>query len=152
MTKFICRLSGDQKDTLPGGATALADVSLCCLVHAETPEAIEAPLRDLLLRMRAKGDALSDIDALYLDDVMGLSDQPGDAVLWFVSTRAGTRPGTSLQLHLPLPIDDSGRIESYGHGVDPAEHEGEDVESEPFIEFKDAPPARARKRPRARKR
>jgi hypothetical protein len=144
MKTFICRLSGSDVKAIADRHTA-REVSLCCLVRAEAPEDIEEPLRDVVRRLQAApSGALDDVSEVFLDDIIELSDKPGSAVLWVTSTQAGKAPGSLIQLHLPLPIDDSGSMNAYGHGANPDEHAGEDIEFAPFIVFDAPSPAGAR--------
>lgn len=146
MATFICRLSGEDIEVI-SGRRATREVSLCSLIQAESPDLIEAPLRDVLQRLRdAPSGALEGVRELYLDDIIELSNKPGSAVLWVTSTQPGRAPGSVIHLHLPLPIDDSGSMNAYGHGPDPAARAGEDVEAVPFVVFEQTPsPPRTRK-------
>ena len=121
MATFICRLSGEDMESVADRRFP-REVSFCCLIHAESPEQIDEPLRDVVRRLRASPSAaLDDVREMYLDDIIELADKPGSAVLWVTSAQPGKAPGTVIHLHLPLPIDDSGSMNAYGHGSDPAE-------------------------------
>jgi hypothetical protein len=149
MKTFVCRLSGEDIEAIAKRDTP-REVSLCCLVQAEDPEGIEDPLRDVVRRLHAApSGALESVRELYLDDIIELADKPGSgAVLWVTSRIPGKAPGSVIHPHLPLPIDDSGSMTAYGHGANPDEHVGEDIESEPFVVF-DALPSPARARPKS---
>jgi hypothetical protein len=136
MKKYICRIT--YESTANDGTRLEAET--CCLVHAESPELIEDPLRDLLRRLRDKG-SLRDANEIFLDHIVELAEGPGDAVLWYISTRG--HPDGNVHISAALLIDDSGEARCYGYGKEP---EIGDMK-EPFMVLSDetpVPPRRAR--------
>lgn len=98
-----------------------------CLVRAKSADESEEPLRRLLERLRRETDALSDVKALFVVEIIELPEEPKDAVLSMTSWRHAN--GVTSSISASLLIDDSGQAAAYGVG-------SEDGESAaPFMEF-----------------
>jgi hypothetical protein len=137
MKTFICWLTGPEDAVVDGELEQTREASVCCLVHAESVDQVDAPLRELLQRLPTSNyETLSDLQSLYLDQVFELPEEPRDAVLWYSSMSSSAGPDTLSGLHLELPVDSDVKT----HVLPPDDPpDGGSVTLEPFIEFKQLP-------------